>query len=233
MMFRMTIRGAALALGLLASPGFAPQARACEGSECQQPAKPLDLKKFMREQAASTRTHEAMRTTRGQRVHKPAQKSARVHHPAQRRIVTAKAKPDDAASHAASDAASAYAAQDDAAPVQASADINANVQVVSSGELNDIDRAAPPPAETQGLAPADDRKAQGAPRDVQVVVENAFDDIDSKSARVAQSMAKVAAASNETTPQSGPAATSWMQWLWSAIGAGFVVLAGLARYLFA
>jgi hypothetical protein len=27
--------------------------------------------------------------------------------------------------------------------------------------------------------------------------------------------------------------TSWLQWLWSALGAGFVVLAGVARYLFA
>ena len=110
---------------------------------------------------------------------------------------------------------------------------DANVQVVSADELNDIDRAAgPAPAETTGNSPAPARDVLTVAQDVQMVVENDFNEIDRKSAELVRPAAAVAVTTSEVTPHSAPA-TTWMQWLWSAIGAGFVVLAGVARYLLA
>ena len=217
------IRTAALVLGLLLGPSLgAPQALACEGKECQVAEKPLDLKKFMREQAASTRTPEAMRATRGEARHERPRKITRTHQP-RHRAVAARPQPEEVPN----EAASTFAAE-------SSPGNDARVQVVSADELNDIDRAAgPAPAETTGMAAATVQDARATEQDVQVVVKNAFNDIDRKAAELAQSMAQVATTSQVTTSHSGSAATPWMQWLWSAIGAGFVVAAGVARYLFA
>src|ERR1700760_4774967 len=54
-MFRTNACGALLALSLLTVSGVA--ARACDGDDCAAPSrvKPLDIRQFMREQAASTR----------------------------------------------------------------------------------------------------------------------------------------------------------------------------------
>lgn len=224
------IRSAALVAGLLLGAGLgAPHALACEGNECPAAGKPLDLKKFLREQAASTRTPEAMRATRGKTHHEQPRKIARTHQPRHRAVAT---RPQS--EEAPNEATTAFAAQgspENDANIQV---VDANVQVVSADELNDIDRAAgPTPAETTGKASGAAQDARPTEPDVQVVVQNAFNDIDRKAAELAQSMAQVAATSQATTSHSRSTAASWMQWLWSAIGAGFVVAAGVARYLFA
>jgi len=225
-----TIRGAAVVLGLLLSLGAAP-AMACEGTECPAAGKPLDLKKFLREQAASTRTPEAMQATRGKTSHRGHAarsggthgKSAHAHYP---RHKTLAATQDPQPPEAARDAALAYASQ-------RGAQDDPNVKVVSADEINDIDRAAgPAPAETIGSAPAVVQDALATAQDVQVVVQNDFNELDRKAAELTRPAAAVAVTASEVTPHNPPA-TTWMQWLWSAIGAGFVVLAGVARYLFA
>lgn len=237
------IRGAALALGVLllgVGVGAAP-ASACEGMECQSAGQPISLKRFMREQAASTRTPEAMQATRGKTAHRSRTarsggahgktalsggthvKTAHAHSP-RRRTVTA--------AHDAQPAAAPRDATALAFAAQGSTRDDANVQVVSVDELNDIDRAAgPAPAETTGNSPAP-RDVLTVAQDVQMVVENDFNEIDRKSAELVRPAAAVAVTTSEVTPHSAPA-TTWMQWLWSAIGAGFVVLAGVARYLLA
>jgi hypothetical protein len=211
---------------------------ACEGTECQTEGKAFDLKKFMREQAASTRTPEAMRETRGKArrssAHRaPTHKVARAHK-SRHRTVAARPRREEQPH----EAASAHAEQQTAPAEQQKAPDNPEVHVVSADELNDIDRAAGPPpavasspAETDGQASATMQDGSSAAQDVQVVVGNDFNEIDRKAADMVQRAAAVTA--GEVTPHSRVAAMSWMQWLWSAIGAGFVVLAGIARYLFA
>jgi hypothetical protein len=67
-----------------------------------------------------------------------------------------------------------------------------------------------------------------------VRVGNDFNELDRKAAELAQADT-AEAASSEAEPHKDSAATSmsWLAWLWSAIGAGFIALAGLARYLIA
>ncbi len=232
MMFRTTFRDVALSLGLLLGLGLgAPAASACEGTECQTTSKPLDLKKFMHQQAASTRTPEAMSVTRGNTTshHARAARSGatpdKVAHARQsrHRPVVAQKEPGTVPT----ETASALAAQDNPGS-------DAGVQMVSADELNDIDRAAgPAPAETTGKASANVQDTLTTVRGVQMVVENDFSEIDRRAAELARPPASVPAAANEAAPRSGFPSNSWMQWLWSAIGAAFVVLAGVARYLFA
>lgn len=228
MMFRTTIRTAALVLGLLLSVGLgAPLALACEGAECQTDAKPLDLKRFMREQAASTRTPEAMGQTRSETRHTSTRKTAQVHHPRHRTVAMRHQKQPQKAPVAAK-----------ANAEQVSAPNSLDVQVVSADEVNDIDRAAgPAPAETDGQGSPSGQDAQTSGQGVHVVVQNDFNEIDRRAADLVRLAPPVAATMSEAVPQSGSVAMSWtmswVQWLWSAIGAGFVVLAGVARYLLA
>lgn len=231
MIFRTTFCATALGIGLLLSLGLgAPAASACEGTECQTAGRPLDLKEFMRQQAASTRTPEAMSATRGKaRHHARAARSgratdrfARTHH-SRHRPVTAQNEPETVPT----EPASAFA-------TRSSPGNDADVHVVSADELNDIDRAAgPAPAETTGKASANVQDVLTAAQDVQMVVENDFNEIDRKAGELVRPAAAATVTASEVVPRNGPSPKSWMQWLWSAIGAAFVMLAGVARYWFA
>jgi hypothetical protein len=227
------IRGAALAFGvLLLSLGVgAIPALACEGTECRTAGKSFNLKKFMRQQAASTRTPEAMRATRGKVSHygrtaRSGGARGKTAHARYARHRMVKAAHDWQPAEAPRNAALAFAEQGGTRE-------DPNVQVVSADELNDIDRAAgPAPAETTGNAPAPARDVLTVAQDVQTVAEKDFNDIDRKVAELVRPADTVAVTTSKVPPRNAPAIT-WTQWLWSAIGAGFVVLAGAARYLFA
>jgi hypothetical protein len=160
MLFRAIACCAALIAALLFSLNAgAEPAETCEGADCPaasaapavpaaHPSKPLDIMKFMREQAASTRVGE-----------KPA---ARPQHAVSKHPAVA-AKPQPKPMPA--EAASSFAAQPVAAPPE--------VEVVSADELNAIDRAgepAPPPPETVGAPPTIEP--------VQVVKSDAVNSID-------------------------------------------------------
>jgi hypothetical protein len=228
MMFRWPFRGAILALGLLLTLSVgAPVARACEGTECQPEGKPLDLKKFLREQATSTRTPEAMKQTRGGASrHKHSARASGAHENgkprhAGHRVVTA-------ASEHGSRTAAVSQNVSAAAPVPTSA--QDDVRVVSENEVNDIDRAATPQtAETTGKASGDVQATQSAAPDVQMVVASDFNEIDRKAAEQQPAPATSTMASETAPPKQAPP-QSWIQWLWSTIGAGFLALAGLTRY---
>jgi hypothetical protein len=100
---------------------------------------------------------------------------------------------------------------------------------VSANDVNDIDRAAKSQAvETTGKAADDAQAPQSGTPDVQMVVASDFNEIDRKAAERSPS-APAAAASETAQPKQVPP-QSWIHWLWSAIGAGFLALAGVARY---
>jgi hypothetical protein len=193
-MFRKAACCAALAFGLLPSPVMA------------DPEKPLDIMKFMREQAASTRTaepkHRAVHTA-AKPAHQAAVKPARPAH----QKVAARRKPVPMPS----EAAASFASQDDPA-----------VQIVDSDELNAIDRAAPPtPPETSGMAPT-------AKSNVQMVVAEEFNGIDSKANEIASlpaAASRVADAHADTHAMTEEVHVSWLQWIWSALGNTFAALA--------
>ena len=148
------------ALGLLIGLGAQSQA---------EPEKPLDIRQFMREQAASTRAAEPRKP--------PA--TAKVRHPAPHRAVAAKDTAKDTAKNTAKpkvaaaptpmlpEAAAAFAAPAPAASpfppapqaetVGSAVSTGPNVQLVDASEVNDIDRraeAAPPLAAASAPAPA-------------------------------------------------------------------------------
>jgi hypothetical protein len=229
MMFRWPFRGATLALGLLLSLNVGvPAGWACEGAECPAEGKPLDLKKFLREQAASTRTPEAMDQTRGKASHHQRSthsraargKSAQARHT--HRIVTSQSEHHSKSAAPARDIAAT-------SPVQPPA--QDDVQVVSANDVNDIDRAAKSQAaETTGKASEDAQATQSGAPNVQMVVASDFNEIDRKAAeRNSPAPAAAAVASETALPKQAPP-QSWIHWLWSAIGAGFLALAGVARY---
>jgi hypothetical protein len=149
-MFRAIACCAALVLGLSLNAVAAP---ACDDDGCQAAtqSKPLDITKFMKDQASSTRAATS-RPSKAQPVsHVPR---------TARRAVAARPKP----AGLPVEAAASYAAQEPA------------VQIVASDEFNDIDRAAaatPAPAETTGSAVA-------AEPNVQLVDNGEFNDIDRK-----------------------------------------------------
>src|SRR4051812_16432427 len=131
MLFRAILSCAALILVLLLCLN-ANAAPACDGAACpaERPSKPLDIMKFMRAQAATTRAAEKPRR---------AVARAATQAPTRRAVVaTPKAIP--------SEAATSFAAEPTPIP---------EVEVVTEDELNTIDRAgeAAPP-ETTGAAPA-------------------------------------------------------------------------------
>ncbi len=160
MTFRTVGWVAVLALGL--ALGRSPaQAQECSGADCAataKPSKPLDIMKFMREQAASTRPGEPATPKKQVRAASPHLS----HH-------TAAASPKPAP--LAAEASTSFASQ----PQQ-------SVQVVASDEFNTLDAAAPPaptaPAETVGAAVSADPG-------VSLVGAEEFNDVDRKAAETA------------------------------------------------
>ena len=196
-MFRVIACCAALVLGL--------GANAVAASE----SKPLDIMKFMKEQAANTRPA-SPRAAKPQQSKAPA--VAQAPRPAHR-AVAARAKP----ARLPIEAAASYATQEP------------RVQIVAGDELNDIDRAAPEaaaPAETTGSAVAT------APN-VQLVDNGAFNDIDRKAEdRLPVSTAMRIAAAHASAPQSSvPPTMSWWQWIGSALANIFMALAAAVHHL--
>lgn len=211
MKFHAIACGAALGLGLLFTLG-ASAAPDCEGTECRKtaPAKPLNIMQFMREQAASTRAAKPPRDI--------ARATANVKRPA-RRAVAAQPKPASKPANRPAlpvDASASFASQPaQNVPAQ-------SVQVVPSDELNAIDRAAgSAPAETVGAAIA-------AGVAVQMVDAEEFNDIDRKSENnptLSTNVERDAPARNEQ------ANSSWLQWIWSAIGSTLTALATAVHHL--
>jgi hypothetical protein len=217
------VRAAAAAAALFAGMTMAAEA-ACVGPECP-PSKPLDIQKFMREQAASTRAadrkHRARPAAQASKPDKPksdAHKADRTH--------TAKRKK----APLPADATSSFAAHDETPAVP-------DVQVVTAGEFNAIDQAAPPapapaPAETVGAAPRE--------QNVALVVADAFNEIDrkandtaaavAKAAQQAQAQAQQEPAKAETATEPGRV-VSFLSWLWSAVTGTFAALAAAVRQL--
>jgi hypothetical protein len=151
MLIRATAGCATLVLALLLSPNVSA-APACWGAGCRAsaPQKPLDIMRFMREQAASTRV------AKPQRGNTPA--SAKAQRPAHRAIA---ARPKPAPMPA--EAAASFAAR----PEQ---NDRPNVQVAAGDEGSAVDTA---PAETTGAAVASGPV-------VQVVDAQELNDIDRK-----------------------------------------------------
>lgn len=199
-MFRVIACCAALVLGLSLNAVAAP---ACDDAGCQTAteSKPLDIMKFMREQAASTRATK-LRQSKAQPV-------VHVQRPA-RRTIAARPKP----AGLPVEAAASYAAQEP------------TVQIVASDELNDIDRAAAAttaPAETTGAATT-------AEPNVQLVDAEEFNNIDRKAEdRLPLSArARIADAQRAGAQQ---ASMSWMQWIWSGLANVFIALATAVHQL--
>ena len=217
-----TVLAAALMFTLTAA------AQACDGDDC--PAKPLDITKFMREQAASTRTSEPHRAAAHATVHAPVLAAAPVHtaaKPKHQRIHTARKS-----APLPTEASASFAAQGDRnAPV---------IPIMGSGDFNAIDQAAadtpasafpapapaafptpaPAPAETTGVASSLDP-------DVPMVVADEFNEIDSKATDTALT-------GNGVRIGDMPKAAvhhSWLGWIWGALGNTFAALAAAVHHL--
>lgn len=177
-MFRIiACRTALLSAVLLGLPAAA---LACDGADCPTPSKPLDIQKFMREQAASTRVgephHRATVPTRTATA--PAAK------PKPRHIAAKKTKPLPTETATASSEPTPAAS-----PAAASQSAFSNVPVVTGDQPNAMDQAAavtppvPAPAyapETVGGAATPDPNAN-----VQFVVADEFNEIDRKASDTA------------------------------------------------
>lgn len=213
MAFRATGCCAVLIVATLLSPG-ASAAPVCEGAGCpaavqSKSAKPLDIMKFMREQAASTRVSKT-RSTKPRPVdhaRRPAASS-----------VAARSAPARSQTRLPVEAASSFASQ----PEQAA-------PAVASDELSTADRAAAPaPAETVGAAPSDSPN-------VQIVDADEFNDIDRKAydgllAEAARLRAD-AQGRDEQQPGASPANPSWLQWIWSATAGTLAALSAAVHQL--
>jgi hypothetical protein len=211
MMFRAIACCTALVLGLLLSIGFAARpADACEGATCPviAKAKPLDLMKFMHGKTPVKRPVSAY-AVKPRHPHEIVRKLAHEqgygHSIAQRHREhpTAVARTAAAPAPLPAEAATAFASEPDP-----------NVQVVASGELNDIDRAAgPAPAETDGTA-------MHADQSVQEVDAEAVNNIDSKPTEPAPQLASQSTDSKAMTSTVSwvlAAWSSWSSWIWSSL----------------
>jgi hypothetical protein len=185
------------ALGLLIGLGTQSQAA---------PEKPLDIMKFMREQAASTRAAEPRKPQAAAKAHRPA-----AHHAVKE---TAKITAKNAAKDASKDAPKPKTA---AAPApmlpEAAAAFAAPPPVASP--------FPPPPspqAETVGAAVPTGPK-------VQMVDAGELNDIDRKVEVAAPISATPAPA------PSAPASTSWLSAIWSALGNLFGALVAAVHQL--
>jgi hypothetical protein len=234
-MFRTNACGAALALSLLTVSAVA--ARACEGDDCPAPTKvkPLDIRQFMREQAASTRVADPSVFRSGPAK---AHTAAKVRHHTGH-AVAASASPPAPSAPLATEAAASFASQAAAEPV---------VPTFPSSEFAAVGNAASiaapaPSAETMGAAFASDPS-------VQVVAEAEFNDIDRKADTPAApavtpaapapvvvaeaspvDAASVKTAPAQPAPQQPSAVVSWLQWLWAAVSGTFTALAAAVRQL--
>jgi hypothetical protein len=230
LMFRIILCCAALivipVLGLSPNAAAAP---ACDDAECQTAvkSKPLDIVKFMREQAASTRVGE------------PRQRKVQQSKVQQSRLEQRKAQP---VAHVQRPARHAVAARRKPAtmPVEAAASYAAQqppVQVVAGDELNDIDRAAPATA-----VPAEAAAGPVAVQpNVQLVDTAEFNDVDRKAndrlalsatTRIADAHAAAGQASGAQTGGAPTTSLSWLHWIWSAVGNVFGALATAMHQLF-
>jgi hypothetical protein len=210
-MIRKNLRKTACALTLLLCVPAA--ALACEGDDCPSAAKPLDIKQFMREQAASTRVSARRHPSAKPTAAKPKQAAPRV----------AAAKPAPATEPLPSNAAASFASHSLAS--QQTQD-ELPVRVFSGEEFNAIDNAAPTP-ETTGASFANDPN-------VQVVAAAEFNDIDRKAEETSSFPTieiPAAATPAKPTAASAPAPGSWLQWLWSAVTGTFTALAAAVRQL--
>lgn len=212
MTFRAIVCSVALGLGLLTGVD-ASAAPDCDGTECRKtaPAKPLNIMQFMREQAASTRAAEPPRTK--------ARATADVKRPA-RRAVAAQSKPGSKPANRSAplpaDASASFASQPAQGVPQQS------VPVVQSDELNAIDRAAgAAPAETVGAGTT-------AGSAVRMVDAEEFNDIDRK---VENSPTHSANVERDAPARNEQANSSWLQWIWSAIGSTLTALATAVHHL--
>jgi hypothetical protein len=195
-------------------------AKACDGDDC--PAKPLDITKFMREQAASTRGAEPHRAPLHATVRAAAPVHAAAAKPRRHHVLTARQS-----APLPTEAAGSFAAQGDRnAPV---------IPIMGSGDFNAIDQAAaeplasavfaapgvfPAPAETTGAAPSLDPN-------VPMVVADEFNEIDSKASDTALT-------GNGVRIGDMPKAAvhhSWLGWIWGALGNTFAALAAAVHHL--
>jgi len=180
-MFRaIACRAALLSAVLLGLPAAA---LACDGADCPAPSKPLDIQKFMREQAASTRTGQPRK-----RDVAPAHTAGAPAAKPKPRHVAAKTKPLPV------EAATASApGGKPASPAAASQSAFSNVPVVTGDQLNAMDQAAavtPPPVSAPAYAPetvgAAPNAATADPNgNVQFVVADEFNEIDRKASDTA------------------------------------------------
>lgn len=205
MRLRTIVCCTAVVLGSSLNVGAAP---ACNDAECQTAAKakPLDIMKFMREQAASTR-----RT-----MPRPAKARPVAHsqpHPA-RRAVAARPRPAGLPVRASA----SFASQPKPAVQEP------KVEVVDGDEINTIDRAgAAAPAETMGAPMA-------AEHNVQLVDVEEFNDIDRTAADRPPPSAETAPVA-EAHASGAQASMSWLRWMWSALGSVFTALATAVHQL--
>jgi hypothetical protein len=221
--FRNLACRAALAAALVFT--LTAAAAACDGDDC--PAKPLDITKFMREQAASTRTAEPHRGAVHVRAAAPVHAAAVIHSakPRHHRVVTARKS-----APLPTEASGSFAAQSDQnAPV---------IPVMGSGDFNAIDQAAAaePPASTEfpapppAVAPAPAETTGAAASldpDVQMVVADEFNEIDSKATDTALT-------GNGVRIGDMPKAAvhhSWLGSIWGALGNTFAALAAAVHHL--
>ena len=205
MIFRTTIYGAMLVAGLLVHQGVAA-AQDCDGEDCAPPAKakPLDIMQFMREQAASTRIA-------GPR-HTHPRMTAKVHHPA-RRVVAARRKPVQMPVEAAASFASRPEPKEP--PSVQSAPVAETDPANLAAEAN--------PAETVGAA------VSSGPN-VQLVDAGDFNDID-RTADIGPPPSVRPARVDVSQTGREQTGTSWLQWIWSAVGSAFAALATAVHQL--
>ena len=221
MVLRISGCCAALIVATLLSPIVSPSVLAapvCEGAECPagaKPAKPLNIMKFMREQAASTRaaTPPSAKPRPVAQTRRPAPKT-----------IAAQVKPAKLQSPLPVEAAKSFASNKSVAsqPEQAA-------PAVGSADLNAIDRAAAPArAETIGAAPSDGQN-------VQMVDSDEFNDIDRKAydglLTEAARLRDDAKARGEQQVNAAPAYISWLQWIWSATTSTLAALSAAVHQL--
>jgi hypothetical protein len=178
LMFRIITCRIALLSAALALP---TAALACDGADCPAPSKPLDIQKFMREQAASTRGAEPHK-----RAASPidATSAARPVKPKPRHTAATKIK-----SPPTETAAASHAPSTPASPAAASQSAFSNVPVVTEDQAS---ATTPPPVpapayapETVGVAPTANPAAADPNGNVKLVVADEFNEIDRKASDTA------------------------------------------------
>ena len=189
----MTLRGIACRTALVAGLSLAvAPAFGCDGTDCasaaktKSPSKPLRLDQFMRH-PATTATAGAAKVRKATKTHAAAA-------PRHRHRVAA--KPDPLTLPV--EAAKAFAAQPDA-----------NVRVVASDELNEIDLAAAVPSETGAVV--------AASQNVLVVDAGELNDIDRLADQPRAASPDSVATPRNPTVGGETASQTWTQRLWTML----------------